>query len=73
MGTNADNVRDRVARGRKGDISGDKNGRAKLTWKDVKFILKHYNGKYGNVKYLREKFNVSHPTIWLIISYKSWV
>ncbi len=38
LGTQGDNIRDRVARGREGDRSGSKNGRAKLTEDDVRAI-----------------------------------
>jgi hypothetical protein len=35
LGTNKDNARDRMVQGRKGDVTGAKNGRAKLTGREV--------------------------------------
>lgn len=72
LGTNADNVRDRVMRGREGDRSGEKNGRSKLTQKEVDYIRKNYTGKYGNRTKLANKFDVSCNTIWLIVTHKGW-
>lgn len=72
LGTNTDNVNDRVRRGREGDRSGEKNGRAKLTRKDVCYIRKHCNNKYGNRMALARQFGVSYGTIWTVITKRGW-
>ena len=72
LGTNKDNVRDRVSRGREGDRSGEKNGRAKLNQEDVNYIRSVYNGKYGQRTVLAYLFNVSPITIWGIVTRRYW-
>lgn len=44
LGTQADNVRDRVERGREGDRSGEKNGRAKINPDIVRDIRRRAAG-----------------------------
>ena len=61
---------------------GSKNGRAKITEKDVRFIRKHYyitNNQYSEIpigkmstKQLMDKFNLSKSAFHRIIQNESW-
>lgn len=75
LGTNSDNVADRVAKGREGDRSGEKNGAAKLTAKEVLKIRRLYSDKKNAVSYtyLAAVFGVSKPQIARIVNRSSWV
>ena len=65
-GTHADNVLDRVARNR--SAKGERNGRAKLTEKQVRDILASTNATES----LARQYNVSPKLIYLIRRRKCW-
>jgi hypothetical protein len=67
LGTHEDNVRDRVERDR--SAKGERNGRAKLTEDDVRFIR---SDNEHSVCQLAKMFNVDHKTIRNIKNYKTW-
>lgn len=67
LGTHADNVADRVARGR--SAKGEQNGRAKLTVGKVKEILKSTESFVA----LARTYGVDRKTIHLIKQRKIWV
>ena len=73
LGTQMENVQDRVKRGR--DALGEANGLAKLTAQDVLFIRSHYTrgrGKPYNTVALGRMFNVSPRNISDIIHRETW-
>jgi HNH endonuclease len=72
LGSNADNVADRVAKGRTNDRKGENNNFSKLTQKEVLKIKSEYYGKFGQQKLLAEKYGVSHGTISGIVRGKTW-
>lgn len=75
IGSQLDNIQDRVVRGRSNKPTGTQNPRAVLTPDDVSYILAHYIPRdpvFGNVG-LGRKFNVSHQTIRAVLQGKSWV
>lgn len=73
LGTHAENVRDMVAKGRRrsGDISGERNGMARLTRADVAEIRRL---KAEGVKQvdLARRFGVSPMTVSRAIRKESW-
>lgn len=73
-GTNLDNVRDKVKKGRcySGNQKGEHNGASKLKDIDVKSIRKLYNtGSYTTIK-LGEMYNVTRSTISYIVNNKTY-
>lgn len=71
LGTNADNVRDKVAKNRQskvGEYPGEKHHGAKLTNEDVLFIRESQLSQ----KQLAVKFNTTQPNISLIQSRVRW-
>jgi len=73
-GTNADNIRDKVSRGRcyTGYQKGESNGYSKFSDEDVKNIRKLYaTGDYTTVK-LGKMYNVHRATISLMVNNKTW-
>lgn len=79
LGTNADNVADRNAKGRTARNCGEKHGRSKLTWEQVKEIRKTAVSlkamrKTRAVPYtkLAKKYEVSRSQIWFVVSGKNW-
>lgn len=69
LGTQIDNIKDRVKKGRSAYY--ENNGNNKLTIKDVEFI-RYYHGK-RTVRELSEFFDVDKTTIQRIQLYKSWM
>lgn len=68
LGTNAENVDDRVNKGRSADVKGEKNVKAKLTEIQVLYI----RSLSGTQNSIAMRFGVSTSTIWGIRNRKSW-
>lgn len=68
LGTNDDNVADRVAKGRNAPAAGEMNGRAKLTAEDVRMI----RASGESVTALARKFGVAIPTVSQARSGRNW-
>jgi hypothetical protein len=71
LGTHADNVADRDAKGRRPAPKGVVNGMAKLSEDDVRYI-RSVPKRYGRNKALAEKFGVSTGQISYILRRKNW-
>ena len=74
IGTQLDNIRDRIERGREGDRSGEANGRAKLSSADVVEIRKKYvrgSKEFGQVA-LAAEYGVRQAHISRILLGKNW-
>lgn len=72
LGTNDDNVADRVQKERSALGVGEDNNRAKLTEQDIRDIrAEHATGKSGYVK-LAKRYNVVPSTIRDIVHCKTW-
>ena len=69
VGTQKDNIQDAVAKGRM--ASGERNGKAKLSEKDVSEIRQLYQSGYTQQK-LGKLYNVAHSTIGRILSSTTW-
>ncbi len=82
VGTQLDNVRDQIAKGRRHDTSGEKNGQAKLTRKIAEKIRKEYSkndpklGPYHRKKFsqakLAEKYGISQTVVSAIVTGEYW-
>jgi hypothetical protein len=70
VGTNADNVADRVAKGRtKWKIqTGESNGMSKLTYEEVKSVRNLYKTSGFSQSKLAKMFNVKQPHISRIVN-----
>ena len=68
-GTHADNVRDRVKRGR--SAIGSHNGRSKLT-EEIVYKLRYDLMKKYSKHYLAQKYNISRKTLRGIAQGKTW-
>jgi hypothetical protein len=70
LGTYQDNVIDMYNKKRNYNMSGEGNGRSKLTFDQVTDIRKNYS--VGRAKEFSDKYNVSKSTIFRIVSNKGW-
>lgn len=71
LGTDADNVADREAKGRGCDTRGEKNARAKVTTEQVKEMrLLHKQG--ASTKTLSERFRLCKKSIQRIVAGRAW-
>ena len=71
LGTQADNVADRVARSRGARVQGTANGRSKLTEDTVREIrTKHAGG--GTINDLAIEYEVSVYVVWSAVHRKTW-
>ena len=72
LGTNQDNVDDKVSKGRQHKPIGDKNPQRKLTSEQVKEIREKYaTGKYLQT-YLAVIYGVTNTNISEIVRYRTW-
>lgn len=81
LGTQGDNVRDCVDKGRNKNCAterpelicrGELQGSSKLTSEDVLYIRSHHDRKYGTSKRLGDMFGVTSAAISAIITRKNW-
>lgn len=72
LGTQADNLNDCVLKGRHGDWRGEKNGRAKLTGKQVREIREKYLPKEVTASKLAKEYGVSRMHIYKILYRTNW-
>jgi DNA-binding XRE family transcriptional regulator len=70
IGTQLENVRDRVERGRSADVNGERNPSAKLTVEQVREI-RRLAGSYSRSE-LARRYGVNRSTIYLIATGKKW-
>lgn len=71
-GTNADNVADRVAKGREGDRRGERNGQARLSAVQVFEIRRRYAFERTTAKQFAAEYGVSVPAIYKVLSGRTW-
>lgn len=72
VGTNNDNVQDRVNKGREADRKGEKNPNAKITYEIATKIRKMYKTRNYKVYILGQMFGVNRNVIGRIIGGKQW-
>lgn len=68
LGTNADNVADKIAKGRAANARGAQNGCAKLTDERARAIF----CAHGKQSDIGARFGVTHRTVSLIKNKKAW-
>lgn len=75
MGTQVDNMRDCVRKGRLNPFKpkGEKNPKAKLTWEQVRNMRKNFIAYPGSYKDLSMSYGVRICTISNIIRKKTWI
>lgn len=71
-GTHTDNMRDMFAKGRRRIMRGVLNGRAKLTWEQVRVIRERYAAGGISLKQLADEHNVNTALVHRIIQGKAW-
>lgn len=71
LGTQYENIQDRVKRGRSAHLKGELNGHAKLTEDDVRYI-KNALARGETMTSLAKQFNVSVTAIFLIKKGRNW-
>lgn len=73
VGSRAENNKDRHLKGRDGDNSGEKNGRAKIDWGIACLIRKDFSsGKYMK-KEIAKKYGISPAIVSCVVRNISWV
>lgn len=77
LGTQADNARDRSIRGRNGDHRGINNGRAKVTWEQVREMRAQRPPRAGHYhpvpyRFFCEKYRLSISQVCFIINQRAW-
>jgi hypothetical protein len=74
LGSQLDNMRDMVIKGRSHKPKGEKNGRAKLTAKSVRFIRAKYIPRHKQLgqKALAERFGICTVQIQAILTRRAW-
>lgn len=72
LGTNKDNMIDKMQKGRTADFSGEKNPISKLTDLDVIRIRTLFNSGERTRKELREEYQVSKSLIKMVIDKTTW-
>ena len=72
LGTHAANMADKVAKGRQARVTGNRNGSAKLTAEDVRWMRWAYaDGRYTQAR-LAELYGVSQQGISDAILHRTW-
>jgi len=71
LGTQKENVQDMLRKGRAGNTRGERNGRAKLTWRGVE-VIRAAPRKHGLHPQLAKRFGVGVSAIMRIRSKDSW-
>jgi hypothetical protein len=72
--TRSENMQHAYEHGLKSPSAGAKNGRNKLSYTDVSFILENYipRDKAYGAKALAKRFGVAHQTICAVVSGQNW-
>ena len=71
LGTNADNVADKVAKGRQSCLKGENGGNVKLKTQDVLSIRSMYSAGVSD-RELASRYGVSRHHVWAIATRKAW-
>jgi hypothetical protein len=72
LGTQKDNMRDMVAKGRSHKPKGEINGRSKLEVNQVIEIRTLFSNKQASLKELAARFNISTTAVRYIIIKRTW-
>ena len=72
VGTPADNMNDKVQKGRASGPRGESHPRHKLTSADVQEIRSRYAAGGTTMRALAAEYDVSRPCIYYVIAHKTW-
>lgn len=72
LGTQGDNARDMLAKGRRAPTFGERNTKAKLSQSDVDQIRARHAAGEANMRQLGDEYGVSDKTVWKLIHRLSW-
>lgn len=72
LGTDADNARDKIERGRANTPRGEKSGRAKLTVEQVKALREEYARGGVTHRQLAARYGMAHGTIGALLRGTAW-
>ncbi len=74
LGSQYENMRDMIFKGRRADTSGENNANAILTYEQVASIRSEYENNYyrGIQRDLSIKYDISQDRISRIVNYKHW-
>lgn len=71
-GTQSQNLKDCLERGRFVAPKGERNGQARLTLAQVESMRSEYTGTRGDLKKLSKKFGVASSTVHSIVNRNRW-
>jgi hypothetical protein len=71
LGTDRDNVEDKIRKGRERYASGEDHGNSKTSEVDVIAMKKLYKSGFS-IKYISDKFNMSHVQVGRIVHGTAW-
>lgn len=71
LGTNRDNVDDKVRKGRQSRLCGEACGASRCTWEEVREIRRLYACKWS-ARALGRKFGIAHGTVLRIVKGQTW-
>ena len=72
LGTNQDNMDDKVSKNRQSKLNGKDNGRAKLDMDDVKQMRDDYESGKFSYRELVNKYKISQTQVARIVKNESW-
>jgi len=72
IGTDLDNNRDMMMKGRANKSSGESNGQSKLTWRNVKEIRRLNKSNKLSQEEIAKKFGISRPAVQKIVYNLVW-
>ena len=72
LGSNYDNIQDKITKGRDRYASGEEAGLSKLTWKEVEEIRDRYVNEECSQRGLAKEYNVSQRAVWSVLNNKTW-
>ena len=75
IGTQTDNIRDMIRKGRRGytGMKGEKNPKSVLTWEDVDCIRESFDNNLATRAELARKYNVNWTTINHVVKRTRWI
>lgn len=72
LGTQRDNIKDMLAKGRRASTAGERSGRSILTRRQVEEIRSRHAAGGINMRELGDEYGVSDKTVWKLIHRLTW-
>ncbi|MGE0456444.1 MAG: HNH endonuclease [Vicinamibacteria bacterium] len=73
LGSNLDNIADKMAKGRHRSPTGEQNGESRLTWQQVEEIRALYWEQDVYQKDIAARFDITQPQVSKIVNEKRWL